>query len=128
MIVRFLVSALALGVATWLVPGLSLDSVDARPADSAVTILLVAAIFGVVNAVVKPLFVFVTSPFLLLTLGLFLLLVNASLLMLVGWVCSQLGVGWSVAGFWPAFWGALLVSVVSFVLNSMLTSRGERHT
>lgn len=128
MIVRFLVSSLALGLATWLLPGLSLDNVDARPADAAVTILLVAAIFGVVNALVKPLFIFVTSPLLLVTLGLFLLVVNASLLMLVGWVCTQLGVGWSVAGFWPALWGALLVSIVSFLLNSILTPRGERHT
>lgn len=127
-IVRFLVSALALGLATWLVPGLTLDSVDARPADSAVTILIVAAIFGVVNAVVKPLFVFVTSPLLLITLGLFLLVVNASLLMLVGWVCSHLGVGWSVAGFWPALFGALVVSIVSFLLNSFVSPRGESHT
>ncbi|MFV0405632.1 MAG: phage holin family protein [Propioniciclava sp.] len=127
MIVRFLVSSLALGLATWLLPGLSLDNVDARPADAAVTILLVAAIFGVVNALVKPLFIFVTSPLLLVTLGLFLLVVNASLLMLVGWVCTQLGVGWSVAGFWPALWGALLVSIVSFLLNSILPPRGERH-
>lgn len=128
MIVRFLVSALALGVATWLVPGLSLDDLNARPADSAVTILIVAAIFGAVNALLKPLFVFVTSPLLLITLGLFLLVVNASLIMLVGWVCAQLGVGWSVAGFWPAFWGALIVSVVSFLLNSFLNPRGESHT
>lgn len=128
MILRFLVSALALGVATWLIPGLSLDNVNARPADSAVTILIVAAIFGAVNALVKPLFVFVTSPLLLITLGLFLLVVNAALLMLVSWVCEHLGVGWHVAGFWPALWGGLVVSVVTFLSNSLVTPRGESHT
>lgn len=127
MIIRFLVSALSLGLATWLLPGIWLDVTD-RPADAVLTILLVAAIFGVVNAVVKPLFVFVTSPVLLLTLGLFLLVINAALLMLTSWVCAQLGVPWGVAGFWDAFWGAVLVSIVSFILNSFVGNRGERHT
>ncbi|MDN5571740.1 MAG: phage holin family protein [Propionibacteriaceae bacterium] len=127
MIIRFLVSALSLGLATWLLPGIWLDVTD-RPADAVLTILLVAAIFGVVNAVVKPLFVFVTSPVLLLTLGLFLLVINAALLMLTSWVCAQLGVPWGGAGFWDAFWGAVLVSIVSFILNSFVGNRGERHT
>ncbi len=127
MIVRFLVSALALALATWLIPGIALQIGD-RPADSAITILIVAAIFGVVNAVVKPLFVFVTAPLWLLTLGFFLLVVNAALLMLVSWVCAQIGVGWHVEGFWSAFWGALLVSIVSFLLNSFVGSRGTSHS
>lgn len=127
MIIRFLVSALALGLATWLLPGIWLD-ITGEPVDAAVTILIVAAIFGLVNALIKPLFVFVTSPLLLITLGLFLLVVNAALLMLTSWVCAQLGVPWGVNGFWDAFWGALLVSIVSFVLNSFVGRRGEVHT
>lgn len=126
MIIRFLVSALSLGFATWLLPGIWLD-VSGRPADAALTILIVAAIFGVVNAVVKPLFVFFTSPLLLLTLGLFLLIINAALLMLTSWVCVQLGVPWGVSGFSDAFLGALLVSLVSFVLNSFRRV-GEVHS
>ncbi|MFP5416573.1 MAG: phage holin family protein [Actinomycetes bacterium] len=126
MIIRFLVSALALGLATWLLPGIWLDTTG-EPANAALTILLVAAIFGLVNAVVKPLFVFVTSPLLLITLGLFLLVINAALLMLTSWVCEQLNVGWGVDGYWTAFWGALLVSIVSFVLNSMVGRRGQVH-
>lgn len=126
MILRFLVSALALGFATWLLPGIELDYVD-RPADAALTILIVAAIFGLVNAIVKPLFVFVTSPLLLITLGLFLLVINAALLLLTSWVCGQIGVGWNVDGWMSAFWGALIVSIVSFVLNSFVGRRGEVH-
>ncbi|WP_416046537.1 phage holin family protein [Propioniciclava soli] len=127
MIIRFLVSALSLGLATWVLDGIWLDVTD-RPADAVLTILIVAAIFGLVNALVKPLFVFVTSPLLLITLGLFLLVINAALLMLTSWVCAQIGVGWGVTGFWSAFWGAVIVSVVSFILNSFVGNRGERHT
>ncbi len=126
MIIRFLVSALSLGLATWLLPGIWLDY-SGKPVDAAVTMLIVAAIFGLVNALIKPLFVFVTSPLLLITLGLFLLIINAALLMLTSWVCAQLGVPWGVNGFWDAFWGALLVSIVSFVLNSFAGRRGEVH-
>ncbi len=125
MIVRFLVNALSLAVATWLMPGIVLA--DGPMQNRVLTIAVVAAIFGVVNALVKPLFVFIASPLLLLTLGLFLLVVNASLLLLTSWVCGKLGVGWYVTDFWSAVWGALLVSVVSFFLNSFVTNRGEAH-
>ena len=124
MIIRFLVSALSLGLATWLLPGIWLDYVG-EPADAAITMLIVAAIFGLVNAVVKPIFVFVTSPLLLITLGLFLLVINAALLMLTSWVCAQMGVPWGVDGFWDAVLGALFVSTVSFILNSFGGRRGE---
>ncbi|WP_282005715.1 phage holin family protein [Propioniciclava sinopodophylli] len=126
MIIRFLVSALSLGLATWLLPGIWLDYVG-EPADAAITMLIVAAIFGLVNAVVKPIFVFVTSPLLLITLGLFLLVINAALLMLTSWVCAQMGVPWGVDGFWDAVLGALFVSTVSFILNSFVGRRGEVH-
>lgn len=126
MIIRFLVSALALAAATWLMPGIWLGT-DGEPANAALTLLIVAAIFGLVNALVKPLFVFVTSPLLLITLGFFLLVINAALLMLTSWVCAQLGVAWGVRGFGDAFWGAALVSIVSFILNSFVGRRGEVH-
>ena len=127
MIIRFLVSALALAFATWLLPGVWLDHTG-EPVDAAVTLLIVAAIFGLVNAMIKPLFVFFTSPLLLITLGLFLLVINAVLLLLTSWVCAQLGVPWGVDGFWDAVLGALIVSIVSFVLNSFVGRRGEVHT
>ncbi len=125
MLVRFLVSALSLGIATWLMPGITLSGTDVQ--SNVVTILVVAAIFGLVNTAVKPLFVFVTAPLWMLTLGLFLLVINACLLLLTSWVATQLNVPWHVDGMWSAFWGALLVSIVSFVLNSIVGKRAEEH-
>ena len=124
MLVRFLASAAALAVATWLLPGITLADGDTWSRAS--TMLLVAAIFGMVNSVVKPLFKFVTAPLIFFTLGLFLLIVNALLLQLVSWAAAQFGLGWEVADWGSAFWGALIVSFVSFVLNAFF-KRSEQH-
>jgi len=125
MLVRFLASAAALAVATWLLPGIVLA--DGDLGSRATTLLLVAAIFGVVNSIVKPLFKFVSAPLILLTLGLFLLVINAALLLLVSWVAGQLQLGWSVTDWGSAVWGGLIVSVVSFILNAFFNKRGEDH-
>ena len=66
-----------------------------------------------------------TAPLLLLTLGVFLLVINAALLMLTSWVADQLHLGWHVDGFWSAFWGALIVSIVCFILNSSFLPRAR---
>ena len=123
MVMRFLFSAAALAFATWVVPGIRMDSSELQ--DNLIVIMVVAAIFGVVNAIVKPLFTFASAPLLLLTLGLFLLVINALLLWLTAWLAEQLHVGWHVDGFWSAFWGALIVSIVSFILNSSFLSKSE---
>lgn len=124
MLIRFLASAAALGVATWLLPGITLSGDDDW--GKAMTMLLVAAIFGVVNAVIKPLFTFVTTPLIFVTLGLFLLVINALLLQLVSWLSEEFGLGWHVADWGAAFWGALIVSIVSFILNAFF-KRSEVH-
>jgi len=124
MLVRFLASAAALAVATWLLPGITLA--DGDNWSRATTMLIVAAIFGVVNSVIKPLFKFVTAPLIFLSLGLFLLVINALLLELVSWAAGQFGLGWSVTDWGSAIWGALIVSVVSFVLNAFF-KRSEQH-
>jgi len=120
---RFLFSAAALAFATWVVPGISMTT--EQPQNSVFGILAVAAIFGLVNALIKPLFTFASAPLLLITLGLFLLVINALLLWLTSWVAELLNLGWHVDGFWSAFWGALIVSIVSFILNSSFTSKSE---
>lgn len=125
MFARFLASAAALAVATWLLPGITTD-VGTDNWAKVWTVVAVAAIFGLVNSVVKPLFKFATAPLILLTLGLFLLVINAVLLMLVSWLAGQLGLAWHVNGWGSAFLGAFIVSVVSFVLNAFL-KRGEEH-
>lgn len=120
---RFLFSAAALAFATWVLPGISMTA--SEPQNAVLGILAVAAIFGVVNALVKPLFAFASAPLLLITLGLFLLVINALMLWLTSWVAEQLHLGWHVDGFWSAFWGAMIVSIVSFILNSSFTSKSE---
>ena len=125
MLLRFLASAAALAVATWLLPGIVLA--DGDLGGRSITLLVVAAIFGVVNSVVKPLFKFVSAPLILLSLGLFLLVINAALLLLVSWVAGQLNLGWQVTDWGAAVWGGLIVSVVSFILNAFFNKRGENH-
>ncbi len=123
MFMRFLFSAAALAFATWMIPGISMSS--SEPQNSVLGILAVAIIFGLVNSLVKPLFVIASAPLLLLSLGVFLMVINALLLWLTSWVADWLGLGWHVDGFWSAFWGALIVSVVSFILNSSFLSKSD---
>lgn len=121
MLLRFLFSAAALGLATWIVPGISMTSKD--PVHNALVLLGVAVIFGIVNALVRPLFALATAPLILFTLGLFLLVINSLLLWFTSWLAGLLELGWNVDGFWSAFWGALIVSVVSFILNASFRSK-----
>ncbi len=125
MLVRFLANAAAIAIATWLIPGISLT--NAQPQDQVLTILGVAVIFGLVNSLVKPLFKFAAAPLVLLSLGLFLMVINGVLMLLTSWLAGQLGLGWKVEDFGSAFLGALLVSVVSFVFNAFFSNRGEVH-
>ena len=118
LILRLLINAAALWVATQVVSGLSFDG-DWRP------LLVVALVFGVLNALVRPILIILTFPFLLVTLGLFTLVLNAFMLWLTSALSGALGLGFHVRDFWSAFLGALVVSIVSFALSVFLVS--ERH-
>jgi putative membrane protein len=107
---RLLINAAALWAATRITPGISFDG-DWR------TLLVVALIFGVLNVSVRPLLWFMTLPLLIVTLGLFTFVLNALMLWLTGVVSEWLGLGFHVDGFGAAFLGALVVSVVSFILS-----------
>ena len=113
LLIRLIINAVALYVATRLVPGLFFDG-------DWTTIAIVAFIFGLVNALVRPLLTLLTCPLLILTLGLFTLIINALMLLLTGWIADQFGLGFHVTGFVPALVGALVVSIVSFVLTLIL--------
>src|SRR5215203_205983 len=104
--VRLLVNAAGLWVATQIVPGVSYSG--GWP-----PFLAVALIFGIINATLRPLTKILTCPLILLTLGLFALVVNGLMLWLTSTLATALGIGFRVTGFWPAFWGALVVSIVS---------------
>ncbi|MCP2166300.1 phage holin family protein [Goodfellowiella coeruleoviolacea] len=113
-LIKVLITAVAVWVAT-VVPGI--DLVDASPAARIGTLVLVALVFGLVNAVIKPVVKLVGCLFYLLTLGLFGLVVNGLMFWLAGWISAELGLPFQVTGFWPAFWGAIIVALVSFALN-----------
>jgi putative membrane protein len=123
-LLRLLANAAALAVATWLFSGISLNA--GTTGRKVGVLLVVALVFGIVNAVVKPIFTLVTVPLVLLTLGLFLVVINALMLLLTSWIAEQLGLGWHVDGFWVALWGSILVSLVSFVLNAFVPDRNDR--
>ena len=114
-LIRVLASAAALAVATAVVPGIELTT--ASVTSKVLTLLGVALIFGVINAVLKPIVKIVGCLFYILTLGLIALVVNALLLWLTSWLADKLNLPWHITGFWPAFWGALIVSVVSWLLS-----------
>lgn len=119
--VRTLVVAAALWVATVLVDGIELsgDSTGSRVG----TLLVVALIFGVVNAVLKPIVATIGCPLYILTLGLFGLVVNALLFLLTGWLSGAVGLPFTVDGFWSGFWGAIIVAIVSFFLHLVIPDR-----
>lgn len=112
-ILRVVVYTLALLVAAHVVPGISLAGLGSA--------LAAGLVLGIINAVVRPILVVITFPITLLTLGIFLLVLNAFCLKLVSFFVS----GFHVAGWWPAFWGALLVSVVSWILTALISDSGR---
>ncbi|WP_226997211.1 phage holin family protein [Tessaracoccus aquimaris] len=117
---RLIVTALATAAAVWLVPGISLTASDTT--DKVVTLLIVALIFGAVNAVIKPIVSVMSTCLIVLTLGLFMLVVNALMLMLTSWIGTQFGIGFHVDGFWSALFGSIIISVVGAILGGLLGS------
>jgi putative membrane protein len=118
---RLLVNAAALGVVVWLFPGVTLRGNSLT--DKVVTLVIVALIFGVLNAVVGGVVKFLATPFIILSLGLMILVINAAMLLLTSYVAGQVGLRFHVAGFWTAVWGALVFSVTAMVLNAILKDR-----
>lgn len=117
---RLIVTAIATAVAVWLVPGISITGEN-----QILTLIVVALIFGVVNAVVRPLTQALSFCLIILTFGLFLLVINALMLMLTSWLAGQFGIGFEVDGFWPALFGSVIIAVVGALLGGVL-GKGER--
>ena len=125
LIIRLLANAIALGVATWLVSGITIEG--ATTGRRVLTLLIVAAIFGVVNAIVKPVVKLLSLPLLILTLGLLTFVINAVMLWLTSWITGKLDVQFHVDGFWSALFGALIISVVGMLINVVLPEKAEVH-
>lgn len=117
-LVRVVVNAVAVGVACWLLADISLDG--GSDSERLLRLLLVGVVFGLVNAVVRPVVKFLSFPFILLTLGLLIFVINALMLMLTSWLSGQLGLGFHVDGFGTALVGALVITVVTWGLELVL--------
>lgn len=116
-------NAVALAVAAWLIDGISFDgptSGQAEWQEKIVPLLVVALIMGLVSAFVEPVVTFLSIPFIILTLGLFLLVINALMLMLTGWIADQVGLGFHVEGFWAAVLGAIVITIVTWAVNAVV--------
>ncbi len=114
-LIKVLAAALALWVATLIVPGVELEG--STFTDRLGTLLIVAIIFGVVNAIAKPIATLFSLPLIVLTLGLFLLVLNTLMLLLTSWLAGLFDLPFDVDGFWAAFWGAIVISIVTFVVG-----------
>jgi len=125
-LIRTGVNAIALWVAAALIDGIVLAEDGTTFASQFATIALVALIFGVVNAVVKPIATFLAFPAIILTLGLFTFVVNAFLLQLTEWIAEPLGLSFVITEFWwDAVLGALVITLVSMVLNWVLPEKKD---
>ena len=123
LIVRLLAAAVALAVAAGLIDGISVG--PGTTGERVFTLLAVAVIFGLVNAIVRPIVRLISLPLFILTLGLFTFVVNALMLLLTAWIGDQFELAFHVHGFWAALLGALVISVVTFILNVLLPDRYE---
>jgi putative membrane protein len=121
-LLRLVINAVALLVTSWIIPGIHLGAAGRHPTTHDwITLLIVALIFGVVNAVIRPIIILLSLPLQIITLGLFTFVINAFMLLLTSWIAQGMGLGFRVDGFVPALVGALIISVVSFALSRALT-------
>jgi putative membrane protein len=121
-LLRLIINAVALFITAWVIPGIHLGAAERHPTTNDwITLLIVALIFGLVNAVIRPILILLSLPLEIITLGLFIFVINAFMLLLTSWIAQGMGLGFRVDKFLPALLGALLISVVSFVLNRALT-------
>jgi putative membrane protein len=116
LLLHWLLNAAALWAAAYLLPGLDFSG-------GLVDLLLVAAVFGIVNSLLRPILTILTCPLIVLTLGLFTLVINAVMLLVTGWLSARWDLGFTVSGFWAAFWGGLVVGLVSLALSLAVRDR-----
>lgn len=128
MLIKVGINAVALWVAAIVVQGVRLgEGATSKLSTRLLTIVLVAVVFGIVNAVVKPIATFFSFPAIVLTLGLFTFVVNAFMLQITEWVCRGLGLDFSIDHFfWNAVMAALVITLVSMLLNFLLPEHDNR--
>lgn len=118
-------NAVALAVAAWFIDGIRFTG-STETSEKIVPLLVVALILGVITSFVKPVLQILSIPFIIVTLGLFLLVINAVVLMLTGWLAGQLDVDFEVTGFWPAVGGAVVITIVTWIVDALIGSDERR--
>ena len=113
LLIRWAIVAISLVVAVAVIPGIRVEDTEAW-----VAVIVMAAVLGLVNAIIRPILAFLSCGCIVVTMGLFMIVINALTLLLASWIATDiLDIGFYVDGFWPALFGGLIVSVVSFVLS-----------
>ena len=128
-LIWLLTYAAGLAVAAWLLDGISFEGATSGAAelqDKWLDVLGVALILGLVSTFVEPVVKLLSLPFIILTLGLLLLVINAAMLLLTGWLADVFDIGFEVSGFWPAVGGAIVITVVTWILDGFVQRRDER--
>jgi len=120
-LVRVVVNALALAAAAWLFDGITVTG--SSTGDKTLTLLVVALVFGLINAFVAPIVKLLSLPFIILTLGLLLIVINAFMLLLTSKIAGAMDLGFHVDGFWTAVGGSIVISIVSTILGAILDDR-----
>jgi putative membrane protein len=116
-------TALAVAAAAWLLDGIRFSGPTEWPdefTEKLVPLLLVALILGVVTSFVKPILTILSIPFIIVTLGLFLLVINAAMLRLTSWLAGELDIGFTVTGWWPAIGGAIVITLTTWVVDGVI--------
>jgi putative membrane protein len=116
-------TAVAVAVASWLIDGIRFEGPKQWPdefTEKLLPLLLVALILGVVTSFVKPILTILSIPFIIVTLGLFLLVINAAMLRLTSWLAGELDIGFRVTGWWPAIGGAIVITLTTWVVDGLI--------
>ena len=120
-IIRWFITAIAVAVAAWITPGITLEG------NGVIAVIVTALILGLVNALIRPLLKLFSCGLIVVTLGLFTLVINAICLWLASWISvSWFSIGFNVNNMWSAFVGAFIISVVSFLLSFLLPDKDKK--
>lgn len=119
LILRWLILAIAIALTAWLMPGMAISGAGGQ---YVVNLLIVSVVFGLINAIIRPIVMILTCPLVILTLGLFTLVINALMLSLTDWLLPSI---LTVDGFWTTFFAALIISIISGLLGLFLHGEGN---
>lgn len=124
-----LTTAIAVATAAWLIDGIRFSGPDSGTAEiqeKLLPLILVSLLLGLISSFVKPVLTILSIPFIIVTLGLFLLVINAAMLMLTAWLADKLDIGFDVTGFWPAVGGAIVITLVTWIVDGFIGSDAEK--